>query len=296
MLARTITLCAALSGCASLIGIEDTEISGDGDGDAGVDPDAPIAPLELFVDVNTGSDANSGASETEALATITRAVELASVRTRPQAVIRVAAGTYDEATGEVFPILLDTPEAAGVEVVGDEPGRGLGRGVSSGDDGFHVGAGAAVRGLTVVATFSAVVLQAGGTVTSCTLGGDAVGVLVNGDNVTVAGNVARDTVAGLQVNSDAPNAIVSGNSFDNNQVGVAAAEDINLDGATPNNLSCNSSADVQAQIGAQVNADNNLWDHLPPTSGNFGGGIDTTEQGGANITALGAMLSPDPCP
>ena len=85
-------------------------------------PNPPISEREvsvsaiLHVDPSTGSDENAGTSESP-YRTITGALANA----KPGDTVRLAAGTYAEVSGEVFPILVGEE----ISLVGDELRRGM---------------------------------------------------------------------------------------------------------------------------------------------------------------------------
>src|ERR687885_79121 len=71
----------------------------------------------LYVNPQTGKDAGAGNSQSP-FKTLTRALAAASTGTT----IQLAAGTYNAAGGEVFPLVVP----AGVMLLGDEPSKGKG--------------------------------------------------------------------------------------------------------------------------------------------------------------------------
>jgi hypothetical protein len=70
---------------------------------------------QFFVDSSTGSDANSGDSPTTAFKTIRKAL---TVATTPNDLIRLAAGDYSTATGEIFPLALGAHRIVGAQPPG----------------------------------------------------------------------------------------------------------------------------------------------------------------------------------
>jgi parallel beta-helix repeat protein len=65
-------------------------------------PEATIESLTIYVDPEAGDDSQSGDSQDTALKTITKALAIAESGTT----IELAWGTYSEATGEVFPLVI----------------------------------------------------------------------------------------------------------------------------------------------------------------------------------------------
>jgi len=87
------------------------------DDDSPISGDEPTIIYSLYVDVATGDDANNG-EEATPFKTITYALSIAVAHDS----IKVAPGTYDLASGEVFPIYM--PES--VSLFGDVANRGVG--------------------------------------------------------------------------------------------------------------------------------------------------------------------------
>ena len=103
-------LCACKDG-PTTIGLQQDPNPGPGPG--------PLVPTAWYVDESTGSDTNTGTWNFP-FKTITRAFQAAEASSYKT--IYVAPGTYDEANGEVFPMLV--PQ--GVELIGDPATRGNG--------------------------------------------------------------------------------------------------------------------------------------------------------------------------
>ena len=59
---------------------------------------------EYWVDVNNGSDTNSGLSSDNPLKTITYTLSLVSGTESDPAVIHISEGTYNQSSGEIFPL------------------------------------------------------------------------------------------------------------------------------------------------------------------------------------------------
>ena len=61
---------------------------------------------DYWIDVDIGSDSNSGLSPETAWKTITYAVSMVSGNDSDPAIIHISAGTYSPSTGEIFPLVM----------------------------------------------------------------------------------------------------------------------------------------------------------------------------------------------
>jgi parallel beta-helix repeat protein len=76
-----------------------------------------MAQLVLYVDSRRGQDTHSGRTPTQALKTLTQALR----QSRGDTLIRLAAGRYDAANGEGFPLMIPTDCEVRGEWAGDRP-------------------------------------------------------------------------------------------------------------------------------------------------------------------------------
>jgi hypothetical protein len=97
----------------------------------------PAFAADWYVDANSGSNANGGTNAADAWRTISHAV--ASVPASGVQTIRVAAGTYDAALGEAYPITL----RSGLQVIGDQGGARPRLHTASASHLFLIGGGGA---------------------------------------------------------------------------------------------------------------------------------------------------------
>jgi hypothetical protein len=254
---------------------------------------------DLVVDQVGGDDAASGACGAP-FKRITRALTVATAGQT----IRVLPGTYDAANGEVFPLT-----ATGVSLIGDEPTRGE---------------------ATIVAAAGAVAIQAAGTLTiaGLTVRGGSSGVRVNtaGAALTLRRNrltgnsdagvwfaaagthevldnlIHANTVRGVAHISGAPSVKYEGNQIYDQQIGVETnsnGADFGggaLGSAGGNQLYCNTRNDLWLAQGEVLAAQNNAFDHAPPTVGPDGSGHDVYRNGGTPAaTTTGAAVVAAPC-
>ncbi len=166
----------------------------------------PVKVVDLYVDPQSGDDANQGSSASP-YRTLTHALQSAA----PGMVIHLAAGTYDEAGGEVWPTQTGSPPAA-------EPN--VPDGVSITTDG----AAAVLTGPGGVTNTSALVFAGVSTVTGVAIDGFLRGVLVGPgadvvlDEVDVTGS-ARE---GVLVHGDGRLDLTFSNVHENLGAGIAA--------------------------------------------------------------------------
>jgi parallel beta-helix repeat protein len=276
----------------------------------------------LVVDATSGDDANAGTSDAP-LKTITHAIALASANaclTR----ISVNPGTYDVANGETFPL---QPED--IELVGDEPNKGNasspvfidGAGPVPTWAGVFaavlVGSNTTIAGFRITAEHS--VVDAGDTfVDGVQTNGGTTGVVVRNNTfvgtantalymagttgAVVTGNVAHDNRLGFFLGASS-SAKYENNVVTNNTYGVEfdyAGGDLGggAFGSTGGNvLSCNSFSDLWSSD-VPAKAQNNAWDHAPPTtSTTTGNGADIFFYlGVATIDTTGATVATNACP
>ncbi len=247
--------------------------------------------FDYVVDVLTGEDSNPGTA-TEPFKTITKALSVAESTER----IKVRPGLYDRWSGEVFPLVVP----AGVELIGNEETIGLDTTIDGGMfwpiDGIPadplltalLASDSVFAGFSIdfVSDVDSIVLYLDGDriqVRNNTLSGMAPeneyseGIVVgSGNNQRITGNTLDGySSAGLLFSGAGDNAVVQDNIITRNQVGVlkSGADGINIDlgggvqgSAGGNVLSCNTLANLRVFAGAVVDASNNFWDHVPPTS------------------------------
>ena len=283
----------AASGCSSILGLDDgTALVPDAGLDAIVLPDVPTVPTVIHVDAIGGDDTEGTGSADAPFQSITQA----TLNVVPGWTIRVAPGTY---ANESFPIDISGSQFDGIKIVG-EPGQTIVQAGGSGILGvFDLGANT-LEGLSISNSDGDTVVRArfGSVIKNCTISAsNATGLTIDGGDVEVRNTVIQASAVGVLINAAGEEPVFVGNDVINNDVGIEALQSFSLDGAEgANTFSCNANADLRAADGAAINADNNTWDHLPPTDGNFGGGIDVTRVGGATVSTENAELASDPCP
>ena len=252
-----------------------------------------------IVDPSVGLDTNSGSCQQPFL-TIGRGLKTA---TRGQNVF-AAPATYDN-TRETFP--LTVPD--GVSLLGDVSTKGSGtKLVGGGPSAFrasyyeavHATGAAMVSGFTITDANPAAgaatgsVVQSNATFSNNTFTGTTTfAVYVTAGAAVFLNNAFANNGNGL-VYVGGANGRVQGNTFTSNanvglELDVAAAD---LGGGSlstgGNTFSCNTNIDVYVGSGF-VNADNNLWDHAPPTVGTTGGA--DLYKGGTVTTANAAAAA-----
>lgn len=271
-------------------------------------------------DATSGMDTNAGTCAAP-FKTVTKALSVAVTDER----ILVRPGKYDTTTGEVFPISV--PDK--VLLVGDEPAKGNGTvavrleggGPVPGEPALRatvvLGAGSVLAGFLVVdppltpaqGEHGVVITKPtgaiGATVRNNTIamgGGD--GIYVNkGQNALIVGNVVsnQDRGTGIRVTDGGAGAKLESNVVLSNQYGVEINAVADL-GSPPggsaggNVFSCNDQNDliVAGQTPLTVQAQNNSWDHMPPSVG-CAATTDLCQQN-ATVTVTGAALAPNSCP
>jgi hypothetical protein len=246
---------------------------------------------------NAGDDANTGNSAASPFKTITKALSVAS----PGETVFVAPGTYNTASGETFPVNV----SGGVNLIGDEPNRGAppaGGTATTIMGSVVVFAGATLAGFTV--TNNAQVSYGGpnGTVRNNTMtgnGGFAISVTGAVNHLTTMNTSANNTTGWGLFSSNAASGKIENNIFSKNRFGIeldAPAGDLGggAAGSAGNNLFCgNSETDLWMVASIAVNASNNRWDHVPPTTnaGDVRGGLDYFTQTGANVAGNTASIN-----
>lgn len=269
---------------------------------------ATFTGVTYYVDALHGKDAYSGTAPSLPFKTITRAAFFANSGD----VILVAAGKYDSALGEIFPITI----RPGVSLLGDETTKGGSWGYYTGSGTYPNSGPTLIEGSgnlipfpyyptvvlasnSVIAGFkitnrlsdsmaSQILLYQANNVTirKNTLidgnnGSNGVYIFQSGSN-TIADNIIRNNTIGiLQEESTAFNRIEN-NWINNNDTGILLF-DLKLDlGGGPtgslgrNWIFCNTIRDFYLDHGSlivpQLFAKNNTWDHNPPTIDAFSSG------------------------
>lgn len=296
---------------------------------------ATLAGVTYYVDALHGKDANSGTSPSLPFKTITKAAFSA----KSGDVILVAAGTYNTALGEIFPISI----APGVTILGDESTKG-------GSWGYYTGSGSSPNfgstsieggGNLIPSPFSPAVILASNSV----IGGfkitnrmsDSMAsgiILYYANNATVRNNSVIDGnngATGIYVYQSGSN-LIDNNIIRNNSIGIYQEGstsinrvennwiqnngsgillfDLKLDlGGGPagslgrNWIFCNTIRDIFIDHGSflvpELFAQNNNWDHNPPTIDfwSSGGGIDIFNHDGATkvLTENSSLIAPSLC-
>jgi hypothetical protein len=290
-----------------------------GSGGGGGGGPGPYGGPDWYVDATFGSDVNSGALAAP-FKSITKALGLAT----NGHTVHVAPGVYDTGNGEVFPIDV----TGGVTVLGDEPNKGDGplatmiRGGGGAPLPFSASIVAAVvlRAGAVLAGFQVFDNEAPTPTTA------PYGMFVGESGTTIRNNSIRDSAgggvyvaAGAGAHTIASNSIVNhgsgpglnffagtgtkveSNVITGNQNGVALSSGAVVDlgggaagSAGGNTISCSLQNDIFAAAALTVAAQNNFWDHNPPTTGTASEDLLTTF--GATYTTTGAALAAAPCP
>jgi parallel beta-helix repeat protein len=272
----------------------DAVASGGADTGADVVDDGCGSGVALYVAAATGLDTNAGTLVDAPLKTLTHAIALADASSCITT-INVAAGTYDAANGEVFPLV-----PRHVAIIGDEANKGnAGAGavlVSGGGlltmnywPTFAPGPNATIAGLKISAPHVTLdsgaayglgfyLAQANGiernnTVTQCDYIGieiesGATGSLI-GNDITANGTGGPSKGAGIDIENGTVKA--EGNVVTGNPAGMAVGSatcDFGggaLGSIGGNVFSCNTSEDLFLES-ANFEVQNDFWDHMPPTS------------------------------
>ena len=269
---------------------------------------------DYWVNSSVGSNANPG-TENKPFKTITKALGLVTAGHT----VYVAPGTYDLANGETFPLQLPT----GAILIGDEANKGAGSpptvikgGSPTGFIGTSIEAGAnsVIAGFTILndnagATFNENIVITNDGITlrnNHIIDGSHNGIYIyeGADNHTIVGNVIQgNTQNGLIFRDGGVGSLVEDNLITGNEYGVAydsPGGDLG-GGATGSNggniISCNTQNDLWTNSGVTIDAQNNFWDHVPPTVSDVGtADIDIRRDLSSTVITTGAMLAPSPCP
>ncbi|MBD2163194.1 DUF1565 domain-containing protein [Calothrix membranacea FACHB-236] len=168
------TVLVVSSGLTLLPGV----VNADSTRQAGITPtltaQTPAAATVIYVNSATGSDTAAGTTQAAALKTITFALTKAQAGT----VIQLAPGTYNQQSGETFPLILKP----GVTLRGDEATKGQGILITGG--GFYTSKTFARQDITILADNSTTI--AGLTVTNPNQRGT--GVWVESTNPLITNN------------------------------------------------------------------------------------------------------------
>jgi uncharacterized protein DUF1565/Big-like domain-containing protein len=257
----------------------------------------------------SGNDAFPGTAASP-FGTITHALAVA-----PSGMTVVVKGetTYDGQHGETLPLTIP----AGVRLVADASGSPL---ISAADAstqvvvvnsnasliGFHIQDTAQMSDQNVPlveAVGNAAIIR--GNVLRPEGGQDGIGLNVSSSGTLIDGNDISGGYAGIRTFGGATlttatvqNNVVVGNTFGLSF--AAGAIDLGSPGGSVGNnrISCNMLIDLALP---QVNgsAQNNYWDHVPPTESpcSFGAsGTDLCPASGTTWDVTGAKLAPNPCP
>jgi len=268
---------------------------------------------DYWVDSSKGSNANPG-TENKPFKTITKALGLVTAGHT----VYVAPGTYDLANGETFPLQLP----AGAILIGDEANKGAGTpptvikgGSPTGFIGTSIEAGAnsVIAGFTILhddagATFNMNIAITNDGITlrnNHVIDGSNNGIYIykGADNHTIVGNVIQGNNSnGLIFRDGGVGSLVEDNLITGNRYGVAydsPGGDLG-GGATGSNggniISCNTENDLWTNAGVTIDAQNNFWDHVPPTVSDVGtADIDIRRDLSSTVITTGAVLAPSPC-
>lgn len=295
----------------------------DGSADASDAADAAIDPC-IYVSSGTGSDGNDGGAGTPlktigaALAKFPADGGVGDGGAGNIGCVRVLPGTYDVANGETFPMNLPP----GVALIGDEATRGDGTtktAITGGLDGGSVGivqpgpltilSGFRVTASGPSGTFGVYVTQPGVQIKNNTFEANQVGSVVyvsGGKNGLYANDIfLNNQNVALIFRPGSEHNRVEGCVFRGNHYGVemdTSSIGADLGGGDAgsvggNVLACNTTNDFWSSTPSTFFAQNNQWDHIPPTAGNTSGGTDVY-QGTAGVIALtdGGTVAADACP
>jgi parallel beta-helix repeat protein len=263
---------------------------------------------DLYVNAGTGNDSNAGTSSTSPFKTITKALSVAVLGQN----INVAAGTYDTANGETFPLYIP----AGVSLIGNESNKGsstiiLGGGTPT------VYAPSYISNAVVMGSGS---VLAGFTVTNNSgLGNFPMGVLVHSgysaNNVIIRNNtIINNPAEGVYV-AGGSGGVVTANTFSGNArgglvfvggggAGMSVSYNSFSDlfemdtlgpdlgggaaGSPGHNSFLGGTNPTYFGSGGTVYAENNHWNNNPPTVGAWGGGFDVGILNGTTVNTTGS--------
>ena len=281
---------------------------------------------DWYVDAQTGDDTNGG-TQGDPFKTITQALTMAVLGDY----IKVQPGTYDAANGEVFPLRIpggirmigdEANKGDGIVptlVTGDGPGPGSTFVTLQVDPGLAPGAETVIAGLKVTNTGGsgtrAGVLVGGSLGTGANLCVIRNSTLVGSPDIAIFfinaanGCIVRDNIirfngTGIRFEDSGFDARVERNIIRDNTVGIYFSTPTSLGGSWDigggpagslgaNELSSNSQNDIlmTGTGGHNVDAQNNFWDHVPPSGNDW-----FIVSGTFNLTTTGAALAPNPTP
>ena len=292
--------------------------------DAGADAaDAAVDPC-VYVSSGGGNDTNDGGAGAP-LKTIQAALArfpadggVGDGGAGSIGCVRVLPGTYDVTNGETFP--MNVPP--GVALIGDEAARGNGASptaITGSLDGGSVGivqpgpgtvlSGFRVTGSGPSGTYTVYVTQPGVVIKNNTFEANQVGSVVyvsGGKNGVYANdvflnnqNVALIFRPGSEHNR-VENCVFRGNKYGVEMDTTAIGADLgggDAGSAGGNVLACNSTNDFWSSNPSTFFAQNNQWDHIPPTAAKTSGGTDVY-QGDVGVSVLsdGGTVAADACP
>lgn len=274
-----------------------------------VDARAPGGP-DLYVSAMSGDDRNPG-TQASPFRSITRAFAGA----QPGTTIHVEPGTYDQANGEFFPmktprgITLTSTDGPKVTIIRSSVKSSNGYAVTLEPTGQTTVSGFTVQNDPTGAVMQIdIALEESGCkivdnvidVVPGTAPTAAIGIEINGVQEIVSGNTIRGMTTGIK---DSGGLIrLDHNRLVANAVGIdIGPSGVDLGGGSQgsdggNVLSCNTQADLVAHSAAgTVYAHDDAWDHVPPTTGASGGGVDIAAVGAA-VDSAGATLAAGACP
>ena len=257
---------------------------------------AEAAYTGLFVDANRGVDVTGG-SPLNPYKTITFALSQAGGSEE----IKVAAGTYNTLSGELFPLQLKV--GTSLKCVG----TGYTTVIDANDPfqtGFLGAAGASIDGCKIINAGPAI--NDAGTQTTVNknfMENNCEGVYAQGNSI-ITNNIITLSQAGdcsgaainsyLAAGTQTP--LIQGNTITGNETGILIEN--GLPNINNNILSCNNSYDLQSYSPSAIDATNNQWDNLPPSI-EFTvcpPGVDICDYGSGAIDTTGYSLAPSPCP
>ncbi len=166
-------------------------------------PEAIAESVTIYVDPQRGDDSQGGNSQDTALKTITKALEIAA----SGATIQLASGTYSEATGEVFPLIIKK----NITLKGSPGSRG--HNIVIEGDGYLISHSGAGQNVTIAA------IKEASTITGITVinpHNRGHGLWIESANAAVIGNsFINNGNTGLSINGDS-SSLIENNYFYNN--------------------------------------------------------------------------------
>jgi uncharacterized repeat protein (TIGR02543 family) len=260
-----------------------------------------------YVDASAGNDSNTGTTSATAFKTITKALSVATVSGQ---IVNVAAGTYNTAIGETFPLYIP----AGVTLAGNTAGYGSGVLIQGGgqpsafppnylSDAVVMGNQSVLEGFTITNN-SAIGSFPQGVLFAASYSSDGAVATMN----TITGNPSEGIyVRGGSSGGSVNNNIFTANGYDlvfvasgGNGMSVynnSFADLFDMDtlgpdlggGAvgSPGHNSFLGTNPTRFGCGGTVYAENNHWNHSPPTVGAWGGGYDVGIVGSTTVITTG---------